>query len=438
MSSTYLLVQDGRDDHSWGDRSTSLALAQQLAPMGRRVSVGRAWATSPIPTGPAIGALRASRNGKRVARRLVRRPLARRALERIGIRDDYVSLEPDKAAERFMSASRRDGDLSWLRHQFEACDRIVVNVLGSGVFRDPPRRDLNFLLLAVELGRRFGKPTFFVNALASESYLSGAAPEVEDAVAATLQDDIPTLARDPVSQQRLVRCGVTQARYVPDALFTWAQRYGDVAQDPTRLIRPESYDCWPESHDVFQRAGFPTDYVAVSGAERHPYESIAHWKTFFNELLASLERQLGLAVVVVDPGGDGLLEEVADRAGALFVRPQVNIMAGFHLLSNARALISGRFHPSILASLGGTPCTFLRSSGHKNLSLQQQLGYAQPRMFPFDAATENVAAITANVAAHLAEGELLRSRIRDVSAALGVETTRGLRALCDERGGGGV
>ena len=39
------------------------------------------------------------------------------------------------------------------------------------------------------------------------------------------------------------------------------------------------------------------------------------------------------------------------------------------VLAHARLFISGRYHPSIFASLGGTPCIFLESHAHKMSSL---------------------------------------------------------------------
>ena len=57
------------------------------------------------------------------------------------------------------------------------------------------------------------------------------------------------------------------------------------------------------------------------------------------------------------------------------------ILAVAKILANARVFISGRYHPSILASLGGTPCLLMGSNSHKTISLQYLLEYDNPIEF---------------------------------------------------------
>ena len=48
------------------------------------------------------------------------------------------------------------------------------------------------------------------------------------------------------------------------------------------------------------------------------------------------------------------------------LRVEVPILLGATVLANSKLFVSGRYHPSIMASLGGTPCIFLGSNSHKN------------------------------------------------------------------------
>ncbi|HAP21234.1 MAG TPA: hypothetical protein DCR27_08140, partial [Lachnospiraceae bacterium] len=59
----------------------------------------------------------------------------------------------------------------------------------------------------------------------------------------------------------------------------------------------------------------------------------------------------------------------------LFIPVQIPIIVGLNLLAHAGLYISGRYHPSIMASLGGTPCIFLGANSHKNMGLQEMLEY---------------------------------------------------------------
>jgi polysaccharide pyruvyl transferase WcaK-like protein len=140
----------------------------------------------------------------------------------------------------------------------------------------------------------------------------------------------------------------------------------------------------------------------------------------------------GLPVVLVDSGGDRatggdlFLSEVARRTGTIIIRPPVSLLMACYLVANARAMVSGRFHPSIMASLGGTPCTFLECSAHKTLSLQHQLEYAHPTLFPMDPAPGNLTAVLRHLEEQLAGGQRLRDRIRGVSAHLGAQVRQGI------------
>ncbi len=91
---------------------------------------------------------------------------------------------------------------------------------------------------------------------------------------------------------------------------------------------------------------------------------------------------LGLTVCVVETcRGDAFLREVVARTGVGFVPRNCPIWMAAAILTNARLLVSGRFHPTILASLGGTPSVFLEAHSHKMKSLQESLGYEDEPVF---------------------------------------------------------
>ena len=94
------------------------------------------------------------------------------------------------------------------------------------------------------------------------------------------------------------------------------------------------------------------------------------------------------------------------------------------VLAHARLFISGRYHPSIFASLGGTPCIFLGSHAHKMGSLSRVLEYEDRRefnAFPDDA---EIAEIVSAARKYLDQGETLRANIRQVAKLRCDEATR--------------
>jgi polysaccharide pyruvyl transferase WcaK-like protein len=94
------------------------------------------------------------------------------------------------------------------------------------------------------------------------------------------------------------------------------------------------------------------------------------------------------------------------------------------VLAHARLFISGRYHPSIFASLGGTPCIFMGSHAHKMDSLSQVLQYDHHRLFDAFPSESDIAEIVSIAGKYLSQGEILRTRIRQVAKLRCDEATR--------------
>ena len=73
--------------------------------------------------------------------------------------------------------------------------------------------------------------------------------------------------------------------------------------------------------------------------------------------------------------GDYFLREVGKRTKTDIISIDTPILAAGKILADASLYISGRYHPAILASMGGTPCVFMSSNSHKTKSLQELLEY---------------------------------------------------------------
>lgn len=112
--------------------------------------------------------------------------------------------------------------------------------------------------------------------------------------------------------------------------------------------------------------------MGSSAAAWNPKRAKPHY-----EALTQALKKLGQPLVLVQTcEGDAFLEDVAKEAGVPFIPVNIPVMAGAAVLARAEVFVSGRWHPSIMATLGGTPCVFLGSNSHKTRSLQEQIGYA--------------------------------------------------------------
>jgi polysaccharide pyruvyl transferase WcaK-like protein len=127
-------------------------------------------------------------------------------------------------------------------------------------------------------------------------------------------------------------------------------------------------------------------------------------------------KELGFAVYLTENDTpDAFLQKVATETGAGIVPVNAPILMCGAVLANARLFVSGRYHPSIFASLGGTPCIFLASHAHKMGSLSRVLEYDDWRQFnafPNDSDIGEILAIARN---YLNRGESLRGRIKSAA-----------------------
>jgi len=403
-------VGDHTDGPNWGGRAQSLALASLLRE--RFVISGSVPGSRVVGGGPIVHTLYPHAIGESV---FYRRKQAvwlnwlARLQDIFGARD-FVSGDPAESAETILKYSGRFEALGALRRQVEEADVVVLNGEGSGIFGTPYRRDLFFYLAMAELGLRLERPVFFVNTIFSDSPRTGRNLESLARAEAVLSRCTDVHVRDPYSLRYAgetmpsIRC-----RHVPDALFTWFDR----VQDP-RLRPPEVGDFavpYPEEEwRWFGRLDFSRPYVCVGGSSRAAEEP-RRAQLSFRKMVDAMDA-LGLPVVLVETcRGDAFLRDVVAETGAAFVPRNCPIWMGTAILTNARLLVSGRFHPTILASLGGTPSIFLEAHSHKMRSLQESLGYEDEPVFSTFPDDAEVGRIVARSRQMLDAAEVLRPRV---------------------------
>lgn len=417
-----LLVGDNRRTVNWGGRSAGLALCDLLAQefqIADTVEGHEFWLQSagygfvgtllPARYDHLFHYLHSNRSRRRVFDWYVRFE------EILGARD-FVTESAVDSVDNLMRYRNRIPQLEALYGKTARADLVVVNGEGDFVFTTPPRREALFMLAMIELALRLEKKVFFVNAMLSDCPQTGRNGGTVRETQRLLAKCEAVLLRDPwsVSYARAhlpaVRCNL-----VPDAVFAWYRRATQLLSDLPHdgdLLLP-----YPERQQWFRRLDFARPYLCVGG-------TAAAWGNrpraveTYTRLVQQLQRT-GLPVyLTANDGPDEFLEEVAERTGAGFVPLMTPIYAAFAILAGARLFVSGRYHPSILASLGGTPCVFLGSTAHKMSSLQSLLEYPTQRCFsafPNDAEVEEICSLGQS---YVAAGEDLRHSIAAVASRL--------------------
>lgn len=244
-------------------------------------------------------------------------------------------------------------------------DQLVVN--GEGDFILTERLTLVRTLAMMRAAAAMGKPVHLLNCILSEApHPPRHRSLIVEQVGATLEQCETVLYRDPTSHA-LHRdlYGSTPAVWAPDALFAWASsaRTDLAARD---AFAPET-EGLPIGVQRLLTSGQP--YVVLSGTSRKHIDP----QRFRRTVTALRDALAARGMQVVFAGSDSpdrRLGEALAGAGVPVVDPAVPLTAAARLLWNASALISGRYHPSILASLGGTPVLLMASNSHKTQSLR--------------------------------------------------------------------
>jgi Polysaccharide pyruvyl transferase len=416
-------VGDHTDGPNWGGRSQSLALASLLR--RRFVISGSVPGGVVTGSGPFVNTLLPSTLADAIFYRRDRAAWVERLArlqELLGARD-VVTGDPAESAESILKFSGRFEALGTLRRQVEEADVVVLNGEGSGIFGTPYRRDFFFYLALAEVGLRLGKPVFFVNTIFSDSPRTGRNTESLAAAEAVLSRCTDVHVRDPYSLEYAaetmpkVRC-----RYVPDALFTWVDRVQDPGFQPPAvgdfaIPYPEVDWRW------FGRLDFSRPYVCLGGSSRAAEEP-ERAQVAFHGLVEEM-KSLDVPVYVVETcRGDAFLRRVVAETGVGFVPRECPIMIATAILTHARLLVSGRFHPTILASLGGTPCVFMEAHSHKMRSLQESLGYENEPMFstfPDEAEVGRIVARSREIVCEGEKDDRIRGRVLEAARARAAE-----------------
>lgn len=411
-----VFVRDNYDKANWGGRATSTALRQIIAARHRvdmsvpaSVFARRYRLPESMPAG-AFDLL----CGKLYRRPLLRLPVTGAAISKV-VRwfgqPEPLNHDIERNARRLVELARYYPKLAEVIAAIDRADDLMINLEGDGIFTREPRHTFVMTLSLAELAIQRGKRVHMLNGMFSAQPDGLINSDTVDAAAAVLRRCATIVLREDSSQAFAQKHFPGIATHVrPDALFAWKSWIGfadDLSNGPDRSHLSIYFD----QSNVPMPEALAGRYIVVGGSSAaawSPRRAAPAYCALINGL-----KSLGLPIVVVQTcQGDAFLAESAREAGVAFLPALTPIAAAVATLGNAQCFVSGRWHPSIMASLNGTPSVFLGSNSHKTLSLQHQLGYLDPVEYPAIPTSTDVEAIVARTGDIMADAAASRARIR--------------------------
>jgi polysaccharide pyruvyl transferase WcaK-like protein len=414
-----LFVGDNRASVNWG-RGASLALRQLLEERFEITGCvsGKQFVLDTADAGYVDTLLPARYYGLfcQLLRRRRRRPFAWyfRFEEWFGAKD-FIADDPAVSIDRLLASKHRYPALASIYDEAQAADFIVLDGDGDIILSTPPRRQTLFLLAMMELGVRLGKPVFLVNSMISDCPKTGRNEATLAAARRLFAHCAAVAMRDPESLEYVRKeMPAVRATLIPDSLFTWFPAYAGADSYPP--LNGDFLVPFPEDPALFRKLDFSEPYICIGGGALAGTEP-ERAAVCYGRLVDAM-RELGYRVCLTENDvPDGFLRRVAQEKGVGLVPVNAPILLCGSVLANARLFISGRYHPSIFASLGGTPCIFLGTHAHKMGSLSRLLEYEVQQEFPAFPAVEDIDGIVALAREYLGQGEVLRTRIQKIVKA---------------------
>lgn len=282
----------------------------------------------------------------------------------------------DKSLSNFMKCLPANPHLKEFDLRQYDFDALVVNGEGSFIFAEPAWRESVNELMLMYWAQKMGKKVYYLNGMLSDDpfsnrnnrFISVVKPIFEKAEIIGVREDYSfAYAKEQFPLANICK--------FPDALFTWYDLINDSFRIPDgKYVIGMS----GASNRSFSNFNFEEPYILISGsssvgvAAHDTKEAVERYCTLVNEVKNSLKKKIYLLEVCE---GDNFLREVSEITNTGLIPIDTPILSAAKILANADVYISGRYHPAILASQGGTPCVFMSSNSHKTKSLQELLCY---------------------------------------------------------------
>lgn len=397
-------VGDNRVRPNYGCRATSMAISDIVAKNHEIASVIYGDVTEMFRPALYKGTCKVSKLTEYVQR-------INRKFRSIKDNADFITDDVNRSWESFMRIYKKYVPLQELYDTISKVDAIILNGEGTFIFRQDARYDMNFYLFVLALAQSLGKKTYVLNAMFSDGSASQRNIHSISQTKLILQKCTAVVARDGLSYEYYKTFIGDNVEYIPDALFSWTKYTNYIS---LATMYPHAGIVFPDFANQWLDFDFSRPYVAVSAASREQYVSDDVYIGQYVKLVNALKLKYNV-VIVQTCGGEDFLKEVARQTKTKIISNQTNILFGMSVLANAQCYVSGRWHPSILASLGGTPCVMLSSNSHKSAAIYRELKYneADSHVYPNPPSDEDIRLIVEKVDYSIKN--ISRDKIREVA-----------------------
>lgn len=335
---------------------------------------------------------------------------------------DFISYDLDKSIENLIRCIPANPGLAEMDLRQYDFDALVVNGEGSFIFATPPWRECLVETMLMHWALKMGKKVYYLNGMLSDDPYTERNNKTIDLVKSVFSKVQVVQIREYESLE-YAKQHFTDSNIVirPDALFSWY----DYINDSQPVVNGRYFIGPSGANDAsFFVYDFSKPYICIAGSSSaglasRSCEQVV--KTYLN-LVNLVRNAFDMDIYLVEVcEGDHFLRDVSRGTGVPLIPIDTPILAAAKILANARAFISGRYHPAILASLGGTPCVFMSSNSHKTHSLQVLLEYENVIEHPVLPTNDDCEKIIAEVKEKLFKGNELRQKIKSCAYRLSVE-----------------
>lgn len=339
---------------------------------------------------------------------------------------DFIGYDFDKSIKNLIKcipANPHLKDFDLRQYDFDA---LVVNGEGSFIFATPPWRECFIEAMLMYWAQKMGKKVYYLNGMLSDDpYTPRNKKAIELINPIFSKSEVVSVRENFSYDYAKENFKDINLKLYPDALFSWYKYINDEFQiDNGRYVIGKT----GATDESFYAFDFTKPYICISGSSSIGLATSSKEKAIeiYSKLVEDVKKAFnGYNVFLVDVSeADHFLNDVAKRTNTQIIPIDTPILAAAKILANSRVYISGRYHPAILASLGGTPCVFMSSNSHKTRSIQDLLKYENIQEFNVLPDYEERKKIIEKAKALVHEGEPLRNKIKERCLQLSNETVK--------------
>lgn len=411
-----LLVGDNHTYLNWGARGGSLALHQLLAKIFKinEIVYGRDF----IFLNDKVGFVNTILPYNVIYFLQVKKKIGAfqtilKVEKLLGARD-WLNEDPEISCDNLFRYKNKNPGLGELFRKINNVDLIIINGEGDLVFSNPPTREVLYILAIMAIAIRLKKKIILLNSMLSDSPLDGKGRSTVERMYSYLKQCDAIMVRDYVSYN-FIRDNMPDigCKVFPDSLFYWYPKF----KHERTLLPADGDSIIPVTEDIelFGKYDFNKPYICIAGTSLAKPLGGENLVPYFVKLVERIKKT-GLRIYLVQAAPtDDFLNTVAEKTGLSTIPVTTQVILAGAILANAKVLISGRFHPAIFSSLGGTPTVCLAANSHKMASIQETLEYETIREFsamPSDGDIEEIGKMVDNF---IEQGVEIRNKIKSTA-----------------------